>query len=489
MSTYINQQLKATGVAQVIVVLKSAPAASGAVAAATLGRAAAVGPSFAPPETPGLAGIEQYFTQSELSQASALAEVGLAHASTKLGVAARSRRRSPTPPASRFYPNLGVMFGTVDRGGLSALRSDNRVAAVAGAPQISLIHPTRSAAANLATKVTWGLEFMNVPRLWKEGLTGKGIKVGHLDTGVDGKHPALKKAVEGFVEFDLEGNMVNPSPAPHDSDDHGTHTAATIAGRPVNGRSVGVAREAELSSAMVIEGGVMVARVLGGMDWALSQGIQILNMSLGFRGWWEDFIPIIDILRSQNVLPVIAVGNEYAGTSRSPGNYPNVLSVGAHDENKLVADFSSSQRFKRAVDPIVPDMVAPGVGVISASPGGGYKSNDGSSMATPHVAGLCALLMQAKPTATIDEIEDAILRSCTLGAGMFASRANRGYPDAIKALAILTGHDLSASKGSKKAANNSTKKSASKKSARKSSKSSKKSSRSKKGKKTTAKKR
>ncbi len=451
MSTQINQQLKATGVAQVIVVLKSAPAASGAAAAATLGRAAAVGAGIPTPPTQSLAGIDDYFTQSELSQTSALAEISLARAASSTGAAARPRRASPAPPKSRFYPHLGVMFGTVDRKGLSDLRADNRVAAVAGAPQISLIHPERVAAAKLVKKVTWGLDFMNVPRLWKEGLTGKGIKVGHLDTGVDGKHPTLKKAVEAFVEFDLEGNLIHPSPAPHDSGDHGTHTAATIAGRPVNDRSVGVAPEAELASAIVIEGGVPVARVLGGMDWALSQGIQILSMSLGFRGYWEEFIPIIDILRSQNVLPVIAVGNEGPGTSRSPGNYPNVLSVGAHNEDRIVADFSSSQRFKRIKNPITPDLVAPGVEIISAQPGGGYQSMDGSSMATPHVAGLAALLMQANPSATIDEVENAIFQSCSLSPGMFASRANRGIPDAIKALALVSGINLT-SKSSKKSA-------------------------------------
>jgi subtilisin len=472
MSTQINQQLKSTGVAQVIVVLKSAAAASGAVAAASSkGRAATVGTGAPPPSTQGLAGLAACFRHSEFSQASALNEVGLASASSTVASATVTARRvSRTPPASRFYPNLGVMFGTVDREGLMALRADNRVATVSGAPQISLIYPERVAAAKLASKVTWGLDFLKVPKLWKEGLTGKGIKVGHLDTGLDGKHPALKKAVEGFAEFDFVGELVKPSPAPHDTDDHGTHTAATIAGRAVNGRSVGVAPEAELSSALVIEGGQVVARVLGGMDWALSQGVQILSMSLGFRGWWEDFIPIIEILRSQNVLPVIAVGNESAGTSRSPGNYPNVMSVGAHDNHKAVALFSSSQRFKRAKDPFVPDLVAPGVNVISARPGGGYQAMDGSSMATPHVAGLAAILMQAKASASIDEVEDAIFGSCSLAPGMFASRANRGYPNAIRALALLTGLDLGKPKSSKKSSKKSIKggsKKASKKTAKK----------------------
>ena len=71
-------------------------------------------------------------------------------------------------------------------------------------------------------------------------------------------------------------------------------------------------------------------------------------------------------------------------------------------------------------------------------------------MATPRVAGLAALLFQAKPTASIDEVENAILQSCTLAPGMFASRPNRGYPDAVKALALLTGINLNASESTKK---------------------------------------
>ena len=175
--------------------------------------------------------------------------------------------------------------------------------------------------------------------------------VGHLDTGVDGKHPALKDAIGHYAEFDLLGAEITPTPAPRDSGEHGTHTAATIAGRPVQGRSVGMAPDAKLASAMVIEGGNAVARVLGGMDWAVGLGVNVISMSLGFRGWWEDFIPIVRILRRHQVLPVFAVGNEGPGTSRSPGNYPQPLSVGAMDKNHTVADFSSSQRFQRRARP------------------------------------------------------------------------------------------------------------------------------------------
>jgi subtilisin family serine protease len=173
------------------------------------------------------------------------------------------------------------------------------------------------------------------------------------------------------------------------------------------------------------------------MDWALGLGVRVLSMSLGFRGYWPDFLSVTRILRRKGVLPVFAVGNEYAGSSRSPGNYSEALSVGACDEKDSVADFSSSQRFDRKADPIVPDLVAPGVGVISAKPGGGYQSMDGTSMATPHVAGLAALLLQAQPKASVTRLETAIFTSCLKPRAMRVERGNRGIPAGVKALESL----------------------------------------------------
>jgi subtilisin family serine protease len=431
MTAEITQELKARGVAQVIVVMKATLASAISFAAA---------PSAAETE-PLVRSLTPHFTSSEKSQVSALATAAATghplRPSQKAGQAHAPAVADQAVPLVRFYPNLGVMLGTVDRQGLAALRSDPNVASVTGTPPISLIKPERVAAARLRQKVTWGLKAMRIPELWELGYTGKGILVGHLDTGVDGKHPALKKAIARFAEFDYLGREVKPSPKPYDTDDHGTHTAAIIAGRPVVGRHVGVAPGAKLASAIVIEGGNVVARVLGGMDWAIGQGVRILSMSLGLRGWWEDFLPVTQILRARNILPVFAVGNEGPGTSRSPGNYSEALSVGAHDRKRRVADFSSSQNFTRSSDSIVPDLVGPGVDIISARPGGGYQLMDGTSMATPHIAGLAALLMEARPTNTADEIEAAIFKSCRLVPGMTVDRGNRGIPDAIQALALL----------------------------------------------------
>ncbi len=400
MSSHIQEELKGSGVARVIVVLKTGERS---------------GPSDPDP-------ILRHFVASEYSQVSAMA------------AASRGRRAAPT---GLFFPNLGVCLGTVDRPALSRLRQTRGVGRVLGAPPLSMIRPRRIAAATLTRRTTWGLDLLGAPQLWAQGLEGSGIKVGHLDTGVDGKHPALRRALAAFAEFDDFGRQVQPTPSPHDTDEHGTHTAGTIAGRPVQGKSVGVAPKAQLCSAIVIEGGDVVARVLGGMDWAIGQGVKILSMSLGFRGWWDDFLPLTRILRARGILPVFAVGNEGPGTSRSPGNYAEALSVGAVDRNRRVATFSSSDRFRRQRDSIVPDLLAPGVDVVSARPRGGYQTMDGTSMATPHVAGLAALLWQAKPNATVARVEQAIFRSCAVPPGGSATRYGRGIPDGPRALQFL----------------------------------------------------
>jgi subtilisin len=415
MSTVLNQDLKASGAAPCIVVLAQ-PARGG--------------------RRPSVERLSRHFVSSELTQQSAL------------GSSAALSVRPPRDPV-QFFPNLGVMFGTVDRAGAAALRAEAGVSAVRGAPQLSLIRPTRVASAALRRKTTWGLDSLGVEALWQQGFDGAGVTVGHLDTGVDADHPALREAVTAFAELDPFGRLVAGATA-HDTGEHGTHTAATIAGRPVRGKAVGVAPGASLASAIVIEGGQVVARVLGGLDWAVGQQVRVVSMSLGLRGWWEDFAPIVRLLRDRDILPVFAVGNEGPGTSRSPGNYAEALSVGAHDPDRLVATFSSSQQFTRPRDPWVPDLAAPGVDVVSAKPGGGYQSMDGTSMATPHVAGLAAVLLQAVPDATADAVEAAIFGSCRPAGGPDADRANRGIPQAKQALELLRQNPRSAARAQRR---------------------------------------
>lgn len=418
MADSLKDSIEAQGFASVIVALKPSKRTSSTRARA-FGLAAPTKPDDIEESAARLA---KHFTLPQAAQ--------------RVAIAASSHMPKPRS-AMRVYPNLGLMLGVVDSKGLAALRKSSDVKAVRAAPVLSLIRPVAKAAlTGPPPKITWGLARLKIPNVWERGYTGKDVIVGHLDTGIDGSHPALQGAVRSYAEFNFQGDLV-PEAKARDSDEHGTHTAGTIAGRMVEGTHFGVAPGAVLASAMVIEGGDVVARVLGGMDWVIGEGARILSMSLGLRGYWPDFLELTQILRTQGVLPVFAIGNEGAGTSRSPGNYAEALAVGACAQNDTVADFSSSHKFVRPADSIVPDLVAPGVDILSCTPNGGYAQFDGSSMATPHVAGLAALLLEAKPDATVSELEKAILASCKRPAGMALPRCNRGVPDAERALAVL----------------------------------------------------
>jgi subtilisin len=393
-ASYAEQMLEATGSARVIVVLSGAK------------------PS---------ADLERCFTWGTVPE----------------GLRPPSREK-PDPGPMRILPNLGIAYGNVDRAGWKRLRSGlPDVNSVSGAPPLRPIRSHNSVKAKLTGPIAWGVQKLGVPELWRQGLTGKGIRVGHMDTGVDGTHPALKAAVSGFALFDASGELDTTQTQPIDTAGHGTHTAGTIAGRRVGGRAIGVAPGCELICGAVIEGGDIIARVLSGVDWALGKGIRVLNCSLGFPGYSPEFLPVLDIIRARGILPVFAVGNEGPDTSRSPGNYVAAVSVGAIDEHGKVDPESSSQRFDRTANPLVPDLVTPGVGIISSDAGGGYRSDDGTSMAAAHVSGLAALLWEAKPSATVDEIEQAIYGSCALPAAAAPDRANRGCPHAARALKLL----------------------------------------------------
>ena len=421
----VMDTIDAAGYAQVLVkISKGSPTLATAPAEAGAGLAAAIAPANS---------LESYFILPKQAQPEVLAmAVGSASVTTA------RRARAVAPPKVRVFPRLGFALGYADAAGVQRLAARADVEKVMPAPELSLIRPVVRTAAGTPRTIAWGIQRLKADQLWAAGFTGKGVIVGHLDTGVDGAHPALANAIDSFIEFDLQGNRV-PGAAAHDSGEHGTHTAGTILGRATGRGAFGMAPDAKLASALVIEGGEVVARILGGMEWIAEKGVRILSMSLGLRGFTPAFQSIVDALRANNVLPVFAAGNEGVNTSRSPGNYANVLSIGAMASDGTVPDFSSSEQFNRPDNPLIPDLVAPGVGVLSCIPGGSYAQMDGTSMATPHVAGLAALLLQAKPNASPDDLENAIQDACVLPSTMIGDRANRGVPDAVVAFQRLTG--------------------------------------------------
>lgn len=245
------------------------------------------------------------------------------------------------------------------------------------------------------TGSTWGLEAILVP---PSTLTGAGIKVGVLDTGFDETHP------------DFQGRAVTKkSFASNSSDDdvhgHGTHCIGTACGplRPNTGPRYGVAYEAEIFAGKVLgdDGFGTDRSIIAGMDWALEQGCHIISMSLGAATQLgdapsADYEQIGQVCLDAGTLVIAAAGNEsrrpgQIATVGSPANASTIMAVGGVDLRLDIYDRScGGLNLGQDVD-----IVAPGVDVLSTVPGGAYDRWNGTSMATPHVAGVAALIAQS----------------------------------------------------------------------------------------------
>jgi subtilisin family serine protease len=258
----------------------------------------------------------------------------------------------------------------------------------------------------------WGVSRIGALSAWGAyGARGRGVRVAVLDTGVDAEHPDLKGKIAAWAEFDAQGQQVAGS-KPHDSDKHGTHVAGTIAGGNASGRWIGIAPEAQIVAALVLDGenGGTDAQVLAGIDWALEQDAQVISMSLGGLTLSPD-VPstytnaIVTALRS-GVPVVAAIGNEGSQTSGSPGNDLFAFSVGATDPDDRAAGFSGGRTHVIFESTFIeskflplpyskPEVSGPGVAVESSVPGRKWEVLSGTSMATPHVSGALALLLGA----------------------------------------------------------------------------------------------
>lgn len=253
----------------------------------------------------------------------------------------------------------------------------------------------------------WGVAKIRAPEVWGGYGRGEKVLVGHLDTGVDPTHPALAGHIAAFEEFDVIGNPLGT--APHDSAEHGTHTAGTICGRNFNGINIGVAPEAQLVSALVLNGGSgTFAQIISGMQWAIGKNVHVMNMSLGGKGYtplWN--LPVLNATLA-GVLVVASIGNDGQTTSGGPGNDLFALGVGATHFQDTVVGFSGGQSlvgvWHNLLSPIFgpltymkPEISAPGAEVLSSVPRSEVAAFNGTSMAAPHAAGAAALVQSANP--------------------------------------------------------------------------------------------
>jgi len=241
--------------------------------------------------------------------------------------------------------------------------------------------------------------------------TGKGVKIGVIDTGVDYLHEALGG---GFGPgFKVAGgyDFVNSKPDPLDDNGHGTHVAGIIAGSSALLKSM--APDARLFAYKVLDasGNGNTSTVIAGIEQAMMDSVDIINLSLGTSGGDPDDIlsQAVDRAVEAGIVVVVAAGNDgNYGTISSPGAAREALTVGAIDSLQTIASFSSKGPSNKIYG-IKPDVVAPGVDIRSAKMGGGYITMSGTSMAAPYVTSVAATVRQSHPEWSALEIRDAMI--------------------------------------------------------------------------------
>lgn len=255
---------------------------------------------------------------------------------------------------------------------------------------------------------TYGLEQVNAPEVWEDFDTrGEGASVAVLDTGLDADHVEFEDFdTDNWAEFDDHGNLVDIEP--RDQNGHGTHVAGTVLGGDASGINIGVAPEAELYAGNVLpDGSGTLAQIVAGIQWAVEEDVDVINMSLGGAGYPGIYVDVIENALAEDTLVISSSGNSGVGSTGAPANVYSGLAIGATDETEDIADFSTGIEVDTNADwgPVAPDdwpdtyetpdVSAPGVAVLSAYVGpeeDPYAELQGTSMAAPHAAGVAALL-------------------------------------------------------------------------------------------------
>jgi serine protease AprX len=268
---------------------------------------------------------------------------------------------------------------------------------------------------------TWldvSVPHIQAPAVWQAGYRGRGVKVAIVDTGLDPQHPDFTGRIAATTSLVKGVDFA-------DDNGHGTHVAGIAAGSGAAsaGRYVGVAPEASLYIAKVLDaaGGGYMSDVMAGIEWAVGQGVQVINLSLGSDGACDGSDALsatCDAAVEHGIVMCVAAGNAGPGASTvgSPGCARLVITVGAATDDDSIASFSS--RGPTSDGRVKPDLVFPGQGIIAPRAKGTslghlvgeqYVELSGTSMATPHATGASALLLQAFPGLTPAQVKDVLM--------------------------------------------------------------------------------
>ncbi len=235
-----------------------------------------------------------------------------------------------------------------------------------------------------AESLPWGVDKIDADLVWPTYL-GTSIKVGIIDTGIDITHPDLAANIKGGV------SCVDYTTSFNDDNGHGSHVAGTVAAVDNTIGVIGVAPSASLYGIKVLNrsGRGYTSDIIEGMQWAIDNNMDVINMSLGGPTYVEAYETATNAVLDAGVVFVAAAGNEgpEEDTVGYPAKFEGVIAVAATDSADVVASFSSR-------GPEV-DVAAPGVSIFSTTKSGGYATMSGTSMAAPHVTGAVALVLQS----------------------------------------------------------------------------------------------
>ncbi|MEB3195664.1 MAG: S8 family peptidase [Candidatus Sericytochromatia bacterium] len=269
----------------------------------------------------------------------------------------------------------------------------------------------------------WALDKLAVETAWQRTSGRKETLVAVVDTGIDDRHPDLTGRVRKGRDF------VNGDDDAFDDNFHGTHCAGILAANRGNGGVVGVAPEVTLLPVKVLsaQGSGTYDQVAAGLVYAADQGASIISVSLGTYTPSQVLLEAVRHAQRKGALVVAGMGNQGSDKPFYPAAWPDVLAVGATTVKDERARYSNTGSHLA--------LVAPGSDILSTIPDRQYARVSGTSMATPHVAGVAALLKSAEPRWTAANLRQRLLDSAVdLGAPGMDPETGRGRLSAARAL-------------------------------------------------------